>query len=264
MLGSSAKAKGETNSFIPKQRGAVRRKKSSGKKKLFLLTIVTYVVLFASLLSAGAMFLYHNYEKSKLEREVVGLNAAITTFNSEDLESVQEIDLKLRQANDRMLNAASVVAVLDAVDLATAESVQFQNISIERIGDEKFTISGDVVSSSFDAAIFQRAIYKLNKRLFSKIETEEVSLSRTQTEGQSEGQRPQIVTEVNFSVSLEVPLEAVPYTFDETKEIDDDLEPEPELQVEAVEPTSVVEQDELTIEGAASSSASSTVNELNI
>jgi len=197
-------------SFIPKQ-GPARRKTKKGTNKFVIFTIFTYSLLFASLLAAGATFFYHTYVKSQLEQEAAGLAAAKTTFNSADLEMVQQFDLKLKRATDRIDNASSIVSVLDAVSQATVGPAQLQTLSIKRSGDTAFLLTGEVLTPSFDAAIFQRAIYKLNKDIFAQVEATDVSLARNFAQESLGSDANDIATEVTFTVELAVPLSVVPF-----------------------------------------------------
>jgi len=197
-------------SFIPKQ-GPARRTAKKGKNKFVIFTIFTYSLLFASLLAAGATFFYHTYVNSQLEREAEGLAAAKTTFDSADLEMVQQFDLKLRRASDRIDNASSIVSVLDAVSQATVGPAQLQTLSIKRSGDTAFLLTGEVLTPTFDAAIFQRAIYKLNKDIFAQVEATDVSLARNFGQESLGSDVNEVATEVTFTVELAVPLSVVPF-----------------------------------------------------
>ena len=213
-----------TSSFIPK-RGPVRRRKPKSKNQIFLFTIITYSLLFASLLAAGGTYFYKNYLTSQLQEEVTELDLAIATFSTEDLARVREFDVTLRRATDRIDNNASIVAILDGLDVATVEPVQLQSMSIERAADSEFLLTGTVQTSSFDAAMFQRKVYNANRRLFSAVEVNEVSVTNdySDDEGQTTDDDNTSVRkqEVTFSVALSVPLEEVLFDPEKARMTDD-------------------------------------------
>lgn len=202
-----------SSSFIPK-RGPSRNRKPRNKKQLFIFTILTYSFLFAALLAAGATFLYKNYLNTQLETQVAALKVASQTFSTVDLARVREFDVALKRATERLDNSASIVAILDGLDDVTVQPVQIESLQIERQGDQSFSLEGEIITSSFDAAMFQRKIYNLNSKLFSSFTLQEVTLSN-EIAAAGEGSDPATALEdeqrVTFSVALTVPLEEVLY-----------------------------------------------------
>jgi hypothetical protein len=197
------------SSFIPK-RGATRAKRRKPTKRIFLFSLVSYSLIFASLLASGASYLYKNYSISILQNEVVLLNSEINTFSVRDLSVVSEFDLTLRRATDRFNNSASVAAVLDELDLATAQPVQIVSLTMERSGDQNMLVVAKVVAQSFDGALFQRELFNLNESLFSDVVFEDVSKITNQDEG-----RGTVTTTnqelVTFTATVQVPIQSLSY-----------------------------------------------------
>jgi len=196
-----------SGSFIPK-RGPSRRRKSKSKNQIFIFSIITYSLLFASLLAAGGTYLYKNYLTSQLQTEVAALNTAVTTFSAADLARVSEFDTTLKRATDRVDNSASIVAILAAIDAATVGPVQIEDLSISRNGDDNFNLLGTIITSSFDGAIFQRKVYNANRNLFTDVSVQEVAITDPETFGLGGSGVEQSVT---FMVHLDVPIDQVLY-----------------------------------------------------
>lgn len=232
------------SSFIPK-RGPARRRKPKTKNQIFIFTIITYSLLFASLLAAGGTFLYKNYLTSQLESEVEALNTQMATFSNEDLSRVREFDVTLKRATDRVDNAASVVAVLDGIDGATVAPVQIKELSVSREADTGFTLTGSVMTTSFDAAMFQRKIYNLNRRLLSVATVEDVAVAQV-VESLELNTDPDRTAEqeVTFAIALAMPLEEVLYD-PETALLRDDVDATTDLE-SASETASSTESTEST------------------
>ena len=98
------------------------------------------------------------------------------------------------------------------------------------------------MTPSFDAAIFQRAIYKLNKDIFAQVEATDVSLARNFGQESLGSDSNEVATEVTFTVELAVPLSVVPFveqTVINTSEI------ETVTQEEVVESELSVTEDEI-------------------
>lgn len=215
MPGSSANV--NNSSFIPK-RGPTRRRNPRGKKQVFIFSIITYSLLFASLLAAAATFLYQNYLQTQLQTEVTELNNVMNSFSVEDLSVVSELDTTLKRANNRLEHAVSIVSIFDGIDTATVGPVQIESLNIERDGDDQFILSGSILASSFDAAIFQRKVYNSNQRLFSRVAVSDVNVDETSSVGVgSSGAESEKVT---FAVELTVPLEEVLYDPAEARLLD--------------------------------------------
>ena len=197
-----------SSSFIPKRGPARRRNYQKAKGQVFIYSIITYSLLCAALIAAGILFFYENYLTSQLQAEVASLNQVSSSFSVEALAEVRELDITLERATDRVDNAASVAAILEGLDLATAEPIQIQLLTIERIGDEQFLLSGELLANSFDAALFQRRIYSATRDLFARVDITEVTVAEAAT-GEEAVPVNTGQTQLTFTASLDVPLTEV-------------------------------------------------------
>lgn len=198
----------QTNSFIPK-RGSSKHKRRRPGRKIFVVTIIAYSFVFAALLAAGASVLYKNVTETLLEKEVVALNSEIDTFSVQDLERVKAFDLKLQKTTERVLNTASVVAVLDELEDITAHPIQILSLSVVRNQDDSFLFDLELVTETLDAALFQRKLLLAKSEIYQDVVFSEINLasSRSETdETEIQLSDSQIALRANFSVPLEVLL----------------------------------------------------------
>jgi|GEM_PF-790333 len=163
------------NSFIPKRRNS-KRQSSRPARKVFLLTIITYSLLFAALLAAAGTAFYKNYTAAQLAREAVLLDAAVNTFSVQDFKRVQEFDDTLTKAKGRVDNTVSMVAVLDELDRITAQPIQINGLELQRQGDEVLLVTLNFSTETLDAALFQRKVLTANSALFADVKISEVDI----------------------------------------------------------------------------------------
>jgi len=198
------------SSFIPK-RGSNRAKRKKPARRIFVFALVAYSLIFASLLASGASYLYLNYTTSLLQEEVSKLNAEINTFSISDLSVVSEFDLTLQRANNRLNNTASVATLLEAVDSAIAQPVQIESLEMERIDDQYMLLTAEVITQSFDSALFQRGLLNDEARLFTDVVFEDVSIAVSEEDEDSETTATSNEDQVTFNVTARVPIDSLSY-----------------------------------------------------
>lgn len=214
-----------SNSFIPK-RGPVKRNRETASRQVYFFTIISYVLMFATLLAAGSVYLYAKYIDRQLENEVAALNSEINSFSEADMQQVIEFDRRLSQAHNRLNNSVSIVSVFDALEAATIDTVKIVSLDLNREKDEKFILSASIETDSFDSTIFQRGVYKRNQIIDSVLISGVQSASKeSDSDGKSASSRPLIT----FTAELEVPLSAVPYV-DNINQVRPDPITEPVLE----------------------------------
>jgi hypothetical protein len=173
------------NSFIPKRRNSKRQHSVPGRK-IFIVTIISYSLLSAALLAAGAAVLYKNYMATQLANEAASLDSAVRTFSVQDFKRVQEFDATLTKAKVRVDNTVSIVAVLDELDRITAQPIQINDFKLQRRGDQDLLININFTTETLDAALFQRKMLTVDSVLFSDVEISEIIIQNAQ-EATSEG-----------------------------------------------------------------------------
>lgn len=194
------------SSFIPK-RGPAQRKKGRTSKQLYVFTIISYVLLFSTLLASGGIYFYARYVEGQLATEVAALDAEIKSFSEDKMKEVLAFDLRLAQALGRINNSVSLGSIFKALEAATIDTVQISSLSMTRDADVQYTLEAEIKTDSFDSTLFQRQIYSDNETL-SGVAFTDLNASRSTTENESDGVTDSVVT---FSATLSVPIEQIPY-----------------------------------------------------
>lgn len=196
------------NSFIPK-RGPAKVKAKEISRQVYIFTYISYILMFATLLATGGVFLYGQYVDQQLNDEIASLNAEISSFSEADMARVTDFDERLQQASGRLDTSVSIAALMEAIEAATIDTVQLLNLSVSREFDSHYTLNGTVQTDSFDSTIFQREVFEQD----SSIEAVRISSVQTSTEtgGSPDGTSLQARPVVNFVAELEVPITAIPY-----------------------------------------------------
>ncbi|MCA9358713.1 hypothetical protein KC926_00720 [Candidatus Kaiserbacteria bacterium] len=190
------------NSFIPK-RGPAKRRQGPASRQVYAFTLVSYILMFATLLAVGGVYIYGKLIEKQLNEEISLLNNEINSFSEADMQRVTDFDSRLLQAKNRLDNSVSIVSIFEALEKATIDTVQLKDFNLTREGDEKFVLQTSVVTDSFDSTMFQRGVFQRLGTVISSVDISSVQTSESDESGRS------LVT---FSADLEVPLTAVPYT----------------------------------------------------
>jgi hypothetical protein len=200
------------SSFIPK-RGPTSKQKYIGPiRHVYIFTIIGYVLMFATLLSSGGVYLYGNYVDKQLNNEIVALASEIKTFSRVDMQKVIDFDSRLAQASNTLKNGVSFVSVLESLEAATIDTVKIISLIAEREEENsKFIVSVDIETDSFDSTIFQRGVYERNQI----IESVKISgLTTGEITNLAEANARQVELGeliVTFVAELDVPLSLIPY-----------------------------------------------------
>lgn len=202
----SSSPQNQNTSFIPK-RGTVRRRKATPKRQVFVFSVVTYSFLFAALIAAGGVFFYSNYLQSQLEEEAIKLNQAAASFSTQQLLQVQDFSLAIDRAAQRIAQNVAMSEVLDTLDEAVGAPIEIETLDIKRTAD-LITLEAQIVTDSFDGALFQRESFLGVADVFSLVEFSEVSFE--QAESSEEGQSG-IDQKVTADVTLDIPVAYVQY-----------------------------------------------------
>jgi hypothetical protein len=205
------------NSFIPKRNNS-KRQRSKPNRKIFLVTIVVYSSLFASLLAAGSVFLYKNFTISQLEKEVTLLDSEVNTFSVQNFKQVQEFNATLAKAKERVDNTVSVVSILDELDRVTAQPIQINNLEFVRRDDQDLTLKINFSTETLDAALFQRKVLTANSKLFSNVEISAIDI-KDEVEALSADQVA-VDAVVTFVAEFSIPLTAALYDPAEARRTD--------------------------------------------
>ncbi|MCA9354045.1 MAG: hypothetical protein KC877_00820 [Candidatus Kaiserbacteria bacterium] len=202
------------NSFIPK-RGPAKRRREVMSRQVYVFTLISYVLLFATLLATGGVFFYGQYIDKEWQSQVEQLNTRISSFSEADLQRVLEFDRRLQQATDRVESSVSIVSVLKALEAATAGTVQLEDLSLTREMDSEYMLAAAVNTDTFDSTIFQRDLFT-DSEIIADVSVMDVKALSEADAAQERLQEDKNAilnqrSAVDFKVELTVPIEAIPY-----------------------------------------------------
>lgn len=190
------------NSFIPK-RGPVNRPRKAASQQVYIFTLITYVLFFASLVATAGVFLYSGYIDKQLEGEVSSLNTEIDRFHESEMTQVRDFNNRIENSKDRVSVAASLVLLLSAIENTTAKTAQLESVSMQRNDDVSYTVEASVETDTFDSSIFQREFFEQDG-LISYVDISELDIKSDSAEsGQGK-------TSVAFTATLGVSIASIP------------------------------------------------------
>ena len=201
-------------SFIPK-RNPTKKSNHSNSPRIFIGTLIVQILFFAVLIAALGVFAYERKLNNDLDKEVIALNNAISSFSEEDMQKIINIDTRLAQAKNRLTHTASIYSLFTAIEAATVESIQIKNLELKRLDDTNLTIESEMIADSFDSVLFQRGVLKRDNKLVvtnisdvalqgSVIETKDKIIKKLNVE-------PEDVT-VSFKAELSIDTNLIPHT----------------------------------------------------
>lgn len=147
-----------SSSFIPK-RGVGKKPTVVRKSNFVLLSIISYALFVSAPLASAAVFIYERHTQNQFNKAVVSLDEAIANFNEEDLKRVTAFNERMLITQKLMAGHVSIDTLLTTIEAATAQTVKFKDMDINRIGAGPLTVSGLLTTDKFDGALFQRASY---------------------------------------------------------------------------------------------------------
>lgn len=194
----------QDTSFIPKN-NTNRRKRTTQRGNIFVLTIISYVTFFAALAAAAGVFFYERYVHGQFQTEVIAMNTEVASFREADMQRVLSFDQRLQKANNRIQSSVSIASLFDALEAATVGSVRFSTFELTRDADTSLIVEAEIRTNSFDSSLFQRGVFERNQ-VIDAVEIEDLTVADESTESGL------VFKNVSFLAKLSVPLTAVPYT----------------------------------------------------
>lgn len=199
------------SSFIPKNNPTKGKRVAVGRQ-VYLFTLVSYVILFATLIATAGIYFYEKYINDQLATEVTLLGQEVSNFNMADMQRVVDFDRRLKQAQGRLENMASPVALFDTLEKVVVSDVQIDSLTISRDGDNALILKAEMITDSFDSTITQRKEYSKNEIIGSVNITNIVPNDLDSSADYQSGQDEEAVPEVKFNVDLNVPISSVLYS----------------------------------------------------
>lgn len=190
-------------SFIPKQ-GPVRRPRQTASRSVHIFSVLSYVVLAASLVASVGAFLYQRHIEGQLQEKVGELSQAIGGFNEADMEEVREFNVRLSQTRNRLDNSVSVGSFFEALEDATAQSVSLASLKLERFEDDRLEVEVKIDTDTFNSSLFQRGVLE-RSRVVDSVVIEELQIVE-----EAEEEDGPVRSGISFLAVINVPISEVP------------------------------------------------------
>jgi hypothetical protein len=113
------------------------------------------VLFFGAVLAAAGTFFFNILIEGQLEAVKQALTAEREKFSQSDIESVRELDKKLKIAGERINSHISVLSIFEALELSAVQSLRFIEFSYKRLNDEAPIVMLKGTTGRFDSVIFQ-------------------------------------------------------------------------------------------------------------
>lgn len=193
-------------SFIPKQ-NPTKVARRTATRQVYLFTVISYVVLFATLIAVAALFIYGRLTTSALAKAVSAYNTEIASFKQDTMHEVIELNERLARTGELLDANISLRAALAVIEAATIDTVQFNEVGFERGEGHQVKLDATVTTDSFDSVLFQREMYEEAERL-TGVSIEDVEIEFVQAD--SESGIPESTT-VGFSALFDLAPSTIAY-----------------------------------------------------
>lgn len=221
------------NSFIPK-RGPANRPKRIASQRVYMITLTSYVLFFATLVATAGVFLYSRYIDSQFQTEVALLSDEIERFNDADMSRVLTFDERLQMTQSRLGTAVSLGSLFSAIEAATAQTVRLDSLRIDRDKDEKFELVASINTDNFDSSIFQREVFEQNN-IIETVEIEQLTISPNTLDESETAVNLSDSSKISFTAKLGVLVSAVPFIPESVLIIEDNISVDIPSSVEVYE-----------------------------
>jgi hypothetical protein len=189
-------------SFIPKYNPAKATRRAA-TKKVYLFTVLSYVILFATLAAVGGLFFYSRLTTTELAAVIQEYNKKTAQFDVAAMDSVIEANERLRQTRELLQKTISIPTTLAILEAATIDTVQFESLTLRREDENRIQIETEIETDSFDSVLFQRSVYEKAESI-AGITVSDVTINLNAGSGEEDAPRE---TRVQFSALFEFPSE---------------------------------------------------------
>jgi hypothetical protein len=196
-------------SFIP-QRPIASQSTKKVVRKVYVLTYLSYILFFGTVLSAVGIFAYGKVIDSQLATQKERLVQAEKQFDASQISEVRALDNKIKIAQQRMDLHLSVLLFFEALEQNVSQKLFLKTFSFLRENDAAPVIELTGEADVLNSLVFQREVLKSNP-LLAGSEFSEVVLASAPLEG-SEGdiQKNQAVT-ISFWLKKTVAIDLLQY-----------------------------------------------------
>ena len=145
-------------SFIPKNSERASRKIRT-TKRIYLLSYISYVAFFGTLLAVVGTYLYANQVEGELNDIKQQVQAERQRFASNEVvDELKLLDRQLTLASDLVDNSAAPSRIFSAIETATAENISYSGFNYKHLPNRQFEIMLTGQAENFNQIIYQEEL----------------------------------------------------------------------------------------------------------
>lgn len=154
------------SSFIPK-RSTGKVSPTRTAQRIYILSYVTYVFFFGTLLSVVGIFFLHQQAERQLSEHIALLESERESFNNAELEEIRQLDERLKYAMLILEQHTAPSRIFEELERVIVETIRLTTFSLVHREEGGLAISMSGSSEGFDPLIFQREAMKESDLLAS-------------------------------------------------------------------------------------------------
>lgn len=184
-------------SFIPKRptQGSVKK---PGVHKVYLLTYISFILFFGSILSAAGVVVFKTFETAKLDSQRQMLTQEREKFNQSDMESVRALHRRIQNATNLLDNHVTLLSLFEALEQSTLQSLTLDGFSYRRPGTAVPSVTIEGFTETFNSVMFQRTVLSAND-IFADASFTEVELTSSEGDAKTQGKK-----KITFTITADV------------------------------------------------------------
>lgn len=147
------------SSFIP-QRPARGKVAAKSFRKIYVLSYVSYLIFFSTLLAVAGVFFYKLSLQAQLQGLKEDLVAQKNLFNQTDLDRIRNLDNRIDAATQLVQGHVSLLTIFSALAENITDPVQFLSFNYDRREDARTPkLALSATAKDFDEVIFQKKVF---------------------------------------------------------------------------------------------------------
>jgi hypothetical protein len=154
-------------SFIPKK--PILKEPTISHRPVGILMIGGLLILFTVGIATGGLYLYRNLLDKQVQSAKDTLSLARNRFEPAKITQLQELDRRLRAANEILSGHISVTPIFQALEDLTMKSVRYTKFGYTLGADGKIVIQMSGEAIGYRSIALQSDLYTKNKSLIDPV-----------------------------------------------------------------------------------------------
>ncbi|GEM_PF-5317710 len=210
---------GQQSSFIPK--APVRAEvQSSRSRRVYILTYVSFVLFFASILATAIVFFIDVSAQKNLDFQQKRLDEEFAAFDDAGLAEVRELNARLVEAQRLLERHVSPVSIMAALELVTVQSITIDALSFTKIEEgDGYLLEVSARAPQFNATRYQRDLLDSTAILSG---ADVVNTTYGVVNDEENGNSKSILTEkdeISFTITKILSVDDIPHTANPTTQL---------------------------------------------